>query len=293
MTSDGCGGEGDRAIRARVTAVEVRAVFTVVAPRAVVTLDPLARNPILFDAGVLSDVAVVVLTIQRAPQDGITAMDVVERAIGRGLADTVGATDDLGGALSLDDDQVIAYGKAFDRIARVADALRADASKPVADSAGVDELAALGVARQLSDAARATDTASRAVAYVRAFPPVYAIDYFAQAYVETDEARVADTMQRAVGRSLERIARATDVASRAMGRPIVDTSAAVDAAALSVARALVHAAAAADQIAARAVAKARADAAAADDAGALISQGYVDNNSYFLADYVGASRTFT
>ena len=70
-------------------------------------------------------------------------------------------------------------------------------------------------------------------------------------------------------------------------------AAAVDAAALSVARALVHAAAAADQIAARAVAKARADAAAADDAGSLISQGYTDSNTYFAADYVGTSRTFT
>lgn len=284
MTSDGCNDGGDRAIRARIT---------IVSPRAVVTLDPLARNPIVVDAGVLSDVALVVLQIRRSPLAQVGIADAAVRGLGRGFADTVGATDDLGGALSVDDDQVIEYGKAFDRIARVADTRRADTTKPVADGTGVRELASLGMSRPASDTAQTADAATRLVAYMRAFPQIYALDYFAEDYVDTDGARATDAMQRGVARSIERTARATDAASRAVGRPLSDAAVASDAVARSVARAIADAAAAADQIASRAIDKARANAASADDAGSLVSQGYTDSNTYFAADFVGTSRTFT
>lgn len=199
----------------------VRAVITIVSLKAGVTLDPLARNPVPLDAVGLGDLFVRVVTYQRGYTDQARAGDTINaRDLGKRVADTAGATDDLNGALGADDDQNITFAKAVNRVVSVSDVDTLLVSKPVSDGSLAGEQALMAFGKPVADALAAGDAASRTAAYARTLPRIYALDYFESAdYLQTDAARATDALSRTfqASRAFTRTAAATDSLSRAFG----------------------------------------------------------------------------
>lgn len=287
----------------------VRALITIVSPLATVTLDPLARNPVALDGAGAGDVLVRVVAFQRAPTHTAGANDAAQRHTGKPLADGVGATDDLNGALGADDDQTWSFTKALSPVAEVSDTHRLDATKALADGASTLDATRLAAGKALAHAARSQDVATRTAHYLRELPQVYALDYFAEDYTATDKARALDAYTAAVakpradaltvGDAPERLvafqrapahaARAADAAiktaGKALGAPYADGYFAQDYTADT------EGIFVGDLLGARALGKARTNAASATDSG-FLAMPTTYAADYFAADYCGLQHAW-
>lgn len=192
----------------------LRASFTYVRLVMRITLDPRRRNPELLDVVQLGDSATRVAVYARAFADAAAASDLASRAFGKALADSATLTDDVGGQATADDDQTLGFFKALNHTGLAADAARRDGTKPLALSALLADSAIRAVGRPAADAASASDALARAVQYTRELGP-YAIDYFAENYVDIDAVAAADSLARvaAFARTLAHTGRAADAGS--------------------------------------------------------------------------------
>lgn len=285
----------------------VRALITIISPLATVTLDPLARNPAALDGAGAGAVLVRVVAFQRAPTHTAGANDAAQRHTGKPLADGVGATDDLNGALGADDDQTWSFTKALSPVAEVSDTHRLDATKALADGAGTLDAARLAAGKALAHGARTQDAATRFTQYLRELPQVYALDYFAEDYTATDQARALDAYTAAVAKpradaltvgeavalgptkTLSLGGRAADAAiktaGKALGAPYADGYFAQDYTADT------EGIFVGDLLGARALGKARTNAASATDSG-FLAMPTTYAADYFAADYCGLQHAW-
>lgn len=180
----------------------LRASFTFVRLVMRITLDPRRRNPELLEVVQLADSATRVAVYVRAFTDTAAVADAIaSRALGKALADSASLTDDVGGQATADDDQTLGFFKALNHTGLAADTARRDGTKALALSALLADSAIRALGRPASDAAAASDALARTVAYSRELGP-YAIDYFAENYVDIDAVGAADSLARAAAKAL-------------------------------------------------------------------------------------------
>lgn len=270
----------------------VRAVITIVNAKAGVTLDPLARNPVPLDAVGLGDLFAKVVAYRRAPQESAGAQDAVDsRDLGKVVAETVGATDDLNGALGADDDQVIGFTKSLNRTAVAADARIAATGKPLSDGAAAADVRTMNLARPFVEAVAAQDSASRVVQYLRALPEIYALDYFAEDYTATDKAVTSDIRALAISKPRSHESRVADAAARDVAKLLAHAALSGDVPRIGVDKPFADAGAVGDAVASRAVGKTRAHTAGARDSGAVAMPASYASD-YFASDYCGLLRSW-
>lgn len=285
----------------------VRAVITIVSPLASVTLDPLARNPVALDGAGAGEVLVRVVAFQRAPAHTAGANDAAQRHTGKPLADGVGATDDLNGALGADDDQTWSFTKALSPVAEVSDTHRVDATKALTDGAGTLDAARLAAGKALAHAARAQDAATRTAQYLRELPQVYALDYFAEDYTATDKARVLDVYAAAVAKPRADALTAGDSLGLQAAKVLSLGGRAADAAIMTAGKTLgtpyadgyfsqdytadTEGLFVGDLLGARALTKARTNTASATDSG-FMAMPTTYAADYFAADYCGLQHAW-
>lgn len=267
----------------------VRATITVVTATATVTLDPLARNPVAQDAGSASDLVEIVVHYRRFPVDQAGVADVASRALGKALADTAGATDDLNGALA-GDDQTIAFTKGLGEAPAASDAYSAAMLKPAADGAAAADVASRAFSKPALDALSASDQFARIVQYRRDLPAIYALDYFAEDYTATDKALVSDLYRIAASKPLADAALAADLLVRNLGKPVLDAAAASDAPQLGLGRPVADAASVLD-ILVRGFGATRTETGRVGDSGALAMPNSY-SAGYFASDYCGSLLTW-
>lgn len=265
----------------------MRAVITIVSIKASVTLDPLARNPVALDAVGLDDLFAKVVAYRRAPVDSAGAQDAVDsRNVGKVVVETVGATDDLNGALGADDDQVIGFTKALNRTAAVSDVRVSATSKLVSDSAAASDVQTTQLARPVVETVAAQDSALRVAQYVRALPEIYALEYFADDYTATEKAVASDTRTLAIFKPKSHESRVADAAARDVAKLLAHAALSGDVRWVGVDKPFADAGGAGDAVASRAVGKARANTAGARDSGAVAMPASYASD-YFASDYCG------
>jgi hypothetical protein len=225
----------------------------------------------------VATVSSIVLSMQftRPVADTYSGADASLRTVGKVLGHGVGATDDLNGALPLDD-QTVAFFKSLDHITGAADSAVRVFQRGLFESAAASEQSARLVGKSRADVAAAssdqTVTSGKVLAHA---------------------ASTADSAVRVFQRNMSESAATAEQLARVVGKPRSDSVSLADSIvyALVTAKALTDSAASSDN-SSRLAGKVSADSAGADSSGTLRSQGYTVDMTYFAEDYVGASRTF-
>jgi hypothetical protein len=286
----------------------VRATITVVTATATVTLDPLARNPVAVDVGRAADVLVRVVQYRRAPLHTASALDAAALGLEKQLAHTVGATDDLGGVLSLDDDQTIGLTKALSPVASVSEAIDGlDAGKGLSHGLALSDGSLRQAGKLAADTAQAQDTLSRVASFGRELPAIYALDYFAEDYTATDKALASEQFSASLSRPVSHGAGVAELPSLGFSKGPTHTARLADAASFVSGKAVgvayadgyfaqdytdnAEAIFVGDLLGGRVMTKGRSHTSRALDTGTL-AMPTTYASDYFAGDYAGLLRTW-
>lgn len=246
--------------------------------------------------------------------DTTLVVDVPVRAFGKNLSETLGLTDD----------QIFNIGKSLSENPAVAESAALSLAKPFLEALGVTDLASLNLGKVFSENIGVTDDVdgeagidddqniaffknrNNTVGVAELFTRIVAYD---RDFSET--VSLGDTPAKSVGRpladsfsvaesivilltkikNLSDTLSAIDTLAFATGKSLADSSAVAELASKNVSKIPADSSNITDDDTIQFL-KARADSAAVSDSGDLISQDYVDNNLYFLEDYVGTTRSF-
>jgi hypothetical protein len=245
------------------------------------------------DSIAAASLAVMSMQFGRVLSDAYASGDSLFRTFNKVLGHGVGATDDLNGALPLDD-QTIAFFKSLGHIVSTGDAPAKVFQRSLFETPRVLDTPAKQSGKSLLEVSVATEMRAQAVGKVLSDLP-RTTDISAKALQRSlsDGAATADSGVRAFGSVRSDSFSVSDsmVYQFAVAKAAADIAVARDARALTNTKILGHTARAAE-VSTRLAGKVSSDSAGADSSGALLAQGYTVDMTYFAEDYVGASRTF-
>ena len=213
----------------------------------------------LGDAGNIQDSAA--LTFNKSTTDAAQLSDATEKLFAKFLNDAVDAGDSLSHTLL----------------------------KVLNDEINAPDVLVLTFDKPLSDAFQAQDQVAKFISMI--LPQPYAIDYFAQDYVNDDIVKLTDAVIKTAQKGVSDTGIGADALHTALEKLLSDNALAQDALQQEFAKPLSSVFTGGD-IVIHEFNKITIDNAQIADAGSLINQSYVDNNLYFASDYVGTSITF-
>ena len=216
------------------------------------------------------------------------------RAFGKGLANTVGATDDLDGAASILDDQVMSFFKATSHGANVSEVFDRTVvfDRSFSDAYTTSDLYTSEYGKNAADTFTVAETFNSVLGKAQTNASQTSDSHILQlGKPATDQSVVSDANLFAFAKPLANGGEASDVLTLTYSPALANTLEAAESQTTAFSKALSDTPIFSDSFV-QSLGKIRSDSATSSDSGTLLNQDYVDNPFYFAGDYVGVSRSF-